>query len=232
MDLNFDNYIFDLYGTLIDIHTDWYCDETWEKFCFALGRLGLKTIAPDKMNKEFYRRENLKKEAAQTTWGFKYPEIDVTKVYKDMLIEFGNPKELFTKQFLDEIGYSFRVASREYIRLFPGVTEYLAKLREAGKHPFVLSNAQSSWTRPEIKLMGLDTMVEDILISSEERCRKPDVRFYNLMLDKHHMDKSKTVMTGDHYECDCQGAMDAGISAVWLNGENAADRYYLRQISE
>ena len=38
----FDNYIFDLYGTLIDIHTDEHCDETWKKWIAVLDRKGIK----------------------------------------------------------------------------------------------------------------------------------------------------------------------------------------------
>ena len=37
---NYENYVFDLYGTLVDIHTDESRKEVWEKLALFLGYYG------------------------------------------------------------------------------------------------------------------------------------------------------------------------------------------------
>ncbi len=225
--LEFDNYMFDLYGTLIDIRTDEHDIKNWIKWCDWLDKKGLKHEDPETMHEVFFERDLANRRAAKAEWGFDCPEIDVTPIYREMFIEYGNPAELFTQEFLDEIGYAFRSATRDYMRLFPGVEDFLKDIRNQGKHAYILSNAQKSYTWPEICHFSLQDMVDDIMMSSDFRVMKPDRVFFNIMLDKHAMDRTKTVMIGDSRENDYQGALDAGINAIWLGPDTPAKTFYL-----
>ena len=221
----YDNFIFDLYGTLIDIHTDEYCDETWEKWIAFLDDGGIKHPGLDRFRDDFFRTD---KEHRLRASVYAYPEIDILQVYDELFTLYGNRQ--FSAAELFEIAYRFREASRDFYRLFEGVPEFLQKLRAMGKKVYILSNAQRSYTLYEIMHFMLDQMVDDFLISSDYGCMKPDKSFYNAIVQKHSLDRSRSVMLGDSYENDYRGAISAGLNAVWLSGANAADRFYRKRI--
>lgn len=220
----FDNYIFDLYGTLIDIHTDEYGDETWEKWIAFLNTQGVRHPGLARFRDDFFRKD---KEHRLRASVYEHPEIDVLRVYDELFTSYGNRK--LTDAELFEIAYRFRVASREYFRLFEGVPAFLKKLRALGKKVYILSNAQRSYTLYEITHFKLDQMVDDYLISSDYGCMKPDMAFFNALVQKHCLARSRSVMLGDSYENDYCGAVRAGLSAIWLSGANAAEQFYIER---
>ena len=57
-DLHYDNYIFDLYGTLVDIHTDEYDIETWNKWAKWLDEKGLAHPSSERMRDDYMKRSN------------------------------------------------------------------------------------------------------------------------------------------------------------------------------
>ena len=221
----FDNYIFDLYGTLIDIHTDEYCDETWAEWIAFLDGKGIRHPELASFRDDFFRTD---KEHRLRSSVYEYPEIDILKVYDELFTRYGNRKISDAELF--EISYRVREASRDYCRLFDGVPAFLQKLRAMDKKVYILSNAQRSYTLYEITHFKLDQMVDDFLISSDYGCMKPDKSFYNAIVRKHSLDRSRSVMLGDSNENDYRGAISAGLNAIWLSGANAADRFYRKRI--
>ena len=217
----FDNYIFDLYGTLIDIHTDEYRDETWAKWIAFLDGKGIRHPGLDRFRDDFFRTD---KEHRLRASVYAYPEIDILKVYDELFTRYGNRK--ISEAELFEIAYRFRVSSRDYCRLFEGVPEFLKKLRALGKNVYILSNAQRSYTLYEITHFQLDELVDDFLLSSDYGCMKPDRSFYNALVQKHRLERSRSVMLGDSYENDYRGAINAGLNAIWLSGATAAEGFY------
>ena len=171
-------------------------------------------------------RENALAEGIYT-----HPEIDVIPIYRTLFEEYGNPLDRLTPEFLDEAGYAFRVASREYIRLFPKVIDFLKKIKTSGGHAYILSNAQRCYTLPEICFFGLDKLVEDVLISSDYGCMKPDLAFYNALIDRHGLERERTVMIGDTMLNDYQGGINAGLCSILLGDDNPAKEFYLRALS-
>lgn len=224
LDDNIDNYIFDLYGTLIDIRTDEWAAKTWKKWYKCLKKRGLKVPEYYVFRKDFFDLDRKKREEALAKNTFQTPEIDIIPVYRELFARYGN-RELSETE-LNEISYEFRVASRLYIRLFPGVAESLEEITKAGKHPYILSNAQRSYTWPEITMFSLDKLTEDQLISSDFGCMKPDKAFFDLLLNKYSMDRNRTRMHGDSYTSDIEGAKAAGISYVHLVGNDDPKVFY------
>lgn len=209
-----DNFVFDLYGTLIDIHTDEWADETWEKFCAFLDKEGITHPEIPAFRKDFFDLDKKYREASKE---YEYPEIDILEVYKELFIKYGNsvPENLF------DISYKFREASREYMRLFPGVDNFFNTLKRNGKKIFILSNAQASYTLPEIEYFKLDKMVDDFIISSDYGCMKPDIHFYDAIVTRNNLDKSRTVMFGDSKTNDYYGALNAGLHGCHIDGNTA-----------
>ena len=209
-----DNFVFDLYGTIIDIHTDEWAEETWLKFCDYLDNRGI--LHPDikTFRKDFFDLDHQKRVEAVE---YEYPEIDILEVYQELFIKYGNsvPTDLW------DISYKFRECSREYMRLYPGFKDFINTLKRNGKEVFILSNAQASYTLPEIQLFDLDKIMDDFIMSSDFGCMKPDVHFYDTIISRNNLDRKRTVMFGDNKKNDYEGAINAGLHAVLIEGNTA-----------
>ena len=108
------NYIFDLYGTLVDINTDENKSELWDKLSLFYSLKGAKYDAKELKN---LYSEKVKKELELIN-DTKYPDFSLEKVffslYEDKGIIPSNNTIKDTAQF-------FRVLSIKYIRLYDGV---------------------------------------------------------------------------------------------------------------
>ena len=68
------------------------------------------------------------------------------------------------------------------IGLYDGVIELLEGLKQAGKKIYLLSNAQESFTIPEMEELGILPYFDGIMISSEEKVCKPQRQLRTVLL--------------------------------------------------
>lgn len=223
--MKYDNYIFDLYGTLIDVWTDEHAAQTWKKWLRVLDKKGIRHPDYITFRREFFDSDKRAREAALAEGKYEVPEIDVIPIYKELLTKYGNNN--LDEKILNELSYDFRVASRKRIGLFPGVEEYLKLIHANGKKAYILSNAQASYTWPEIQMFHLEKLTDDVLMSSDYKCMKPDKAFFDILIERYSMDRDKTIMHGDSGFSDIQGAEKAGIASVHLANENHPSKYYI-----
>ena len=111
----------------------------------------------------------------------------------------------------------FRISSLEYVRLYPGVLDALAELRKKGCRLLLLSNAQRIFTEYELRHLGLVDQLDAIYISSDFRCRKPDVRFFHALIKKEGLDKRNCLMIGNDRHTDIGGAKNAGLATFYMH---------------
>lgn len=213
----YDNFIFDLYGTLIDLHTDEHCSRTWKAWMKMLNAKGIKHAYYPIFRHSFFKMDKEFRKIQLKTHSVDHPEIDVLDIYKILFKKYGNA---LNDKDIEDISYSFRCASIDYIRLYPNTIKYLDFLREKGKKIYILSNAQASYTRPEIVHFGLDKLVDDYYLSSDYGCMKPDIKYFNTIINDKKLDISRTIMIGDNMDSDINGALNAGLSAYQIcNGD-------------
>ena len=74
----------------------------------------------------------------------------------------------------------------------------------------LLSNAQSCYARAELEMTGLAGVLDDVIISSEEKIRKPARDLYMLALDREFVTAKHALMVG---------ARTAGIDGVYFRTE-------------
>lgn len=230
MTSNYEHYVFDLYGTLIDIHTDEHAAKTWKKWCKYLDSKNIKHPAYYRFRSDFFALDKKYRKVKSIELNTLFPEIDIIDVYRELFIEYGNPS--YGDDFLNEVAYAFRVASRDYIKLFPNAKQYLEMLTRGGKHTYILSNAQRSYTWPEIEMFELDTITTDQLISSDYGYMKPERAYFDILINRYNMNRASVIMHGDSYESDVRGAHAAQIDSVHLFGDNAPNTYYTKQLSK
>lgn len=209
----YQNYIFDLYGTLIDIHTDEYSKNFFKKYVKWLKKQGFYFDW-----KHFYRLytsiERAYREKAAQAGRYEKPEIQIEGVFQEVFAAKGY--RISDEQTV-HLCECFRRISMIYMRLFPDTLACLEGLRKAGKKIYLLSNAQRSFTWQELELTGLVSCFDGILISSDEGCMKPDPAFYQICCERYQLDKAQSVMIGNELKSDMAGAKAAGIDGFYIN---------------
>ena len=124
---------------------------------------------------------------------------------------------------LNAVRYS-RAAHRVYwdavfakMELRPGVAEFLDELHEAGVKTAICTNMLADLQMEKLEYLGIADKV-DFLVSSEEAgVDKPGAPIFWLAMHKCRCLPEEAVMVGDNWKHDVQGALDVGISGIWLN---------------
>ena len=168
--------IFDLYGTLVDIHTE-ESDLVWEKTALYFGFYGAHYTG-----EELHRAFDAAMAQREAKAGQSYecfPDIPCEQVMTQLFRDKGIADD---GQLGVNAAQLFRIASIEYIRLYPGVLKALAALRKRGYRLWLLSNAQRIFTAYELRHLGLGAQLDGIYLSSDYGCRKPTFLFTSLIL--------------------------------------------------
>ncbi len=207
------NFIFDLYGTLIDINTNEWKYSLWKNMSYYY-----------KFNGASYKPTELKNAYEKSCVDFrnkvprdkyeKYPDIVIEEVFKFLYEKKG------IKASVDlalQTGKIFRVLSTKYIKLYDGITDMLQSIKNEGGKIFLLSNAQRIFTEPEMKLLDLEKYFDGILLSSDWGCSKPDYKYYDLIFKKYNLNKEESIMIGNDWKSDIQGAYNYGIDSLYIH---------------
>ncbi len=210
--MRYTDLIFDLYGTLVDIHTE-ESSLVWEKTALYFGYYGAPGTGESlkaAFDAEMSRREAVAGQSYEV-----FPDIPFDMVLADLFRKRGITENA------DTLGLNaaqvFRVASTEYIRLYDHVIESLTALRQHGFRLWLLSNAQRAFTAYELRLLGLGPQFDGVYLSSDYQCRKPDLRFFRVLMDEQHLDPAHTLMIGNDRETDIAGARNAGLSTLYMH---------------
>lgn len=212
----FKNYIFDLYGTLIDIRTDEEDDALWEKMVMVYGykECHYSVFEMRRHYKELCAREKAKVKA-------KFPkrtnvDFDLRVVFRELYeIKGYTPSD----EEVDLTASFFRCTSTKFIKLYDGVIDFLESLKKKGKKIYLLSNAQRSFTVPELKMMGLYDYFDGIFISSDLCASKPSVDFFDALFKKYKLKKIESIMIGNDFISDISGAYEFGIRSLYIHQE-------------
>ena len=218
--MTYTDLIFDLYGTLVDIHTE-EDDRVWEKTAIFFGFYGAHYTGPEL--KAAFRAELNHREAKEGQDYECFPDIPFEQVMVSLFREKGIEQDVYLLGI--QAAQLFRVLSLDYIRVYPHVFEALAAMRKRGYRLWLLSNAQRIFTEYELRHLGLGEQFDQVYISSDHRCRKPDIRFFNALIEEQGLDRSKCLMIGNDRMTDIAGAKNAGLATLYMHtGLTPADQ--------
>ena len=212
------NYIFDLYGTLVDIRTDETDRKLWEHMSLFYGYYGARYEA-EELHQAYLTLVNAKEKALKQEHAVQYshesyPEIPIEDVFRELYETKGVAPD---SQLVIHTGQMFRAHSTKHIRLYAHAKELLAALRESGRRVYLLSNAQRIFTEYELFYLGIHSFFDGILISSDYGCRKPDERFYGLLSEKYGVSPEESIMIGNDMDTDIAGAVRAGMDSFYIH---------------
>lgn len=206
------NYIFDLYGTLIDIRTDEWSDKVWDEYAKWLTERGMKYTGTEVHKLYDTKVHELESEPTR----FQVREIDILPVFAEIC---RSKKPDATDEEIWEAGENFRIISTSFIKLYPNTKKVLESLKAAGKKVYLLSNAQRVFTWQELEGTGIMGYFDDIFISSDKGCKKPDPEFYKALIAKHNLKVEECVMIGNDSTTDIAGATALGMDGLYVKTE-------------
>jgi 2-haloalkanoic acid dehalogenase type II len=200
---------FDLDGTLCDAVTAE--EAAWVE---VVKRIASEGVEPDR--------------AAQT---FKEHFDRYEEVYAELVLKNGlGEKQIRRRQIADtlsalglekprlveELSTAHWATMSRCYRLYPEAAEVLRKLGSMYRLS-LLSNGPSDLQREKIRVLGVESHFDHIVISGEVGYFKPSREIFMCMVGVLGAEPHEVMYIGDNYEKDMLGALGAGLRAIWVN---------------
>jgi putative hydrolase of the HAD superfamily len=207
--------LFDVYGTLVDIHTNEGRDEVFDmvsrfleyRRVFIQGR-ELKESYFDELDKQIARSRE------------KHPEVDAAQAFGRVLRERGGTTDRYLAMITLQL---YRSLCRDRMRLFD---DTFWTLSEFGKRYRlgIVSDAQRFFCKPELRALRVEDFFDTVVISSDFGFRKPDPRLFHIALSVLDVPASEAAYIGNRYETDLVGAKRAGLAYAGLIRQSREDK--------
>lgn len=204
------NYIFDLYGTLVDINTDEESFEFWYKLSLFYSFKGAK-YTPQDLKITYDSKVKKLQESFTNT---RYPDFPLEKIFKEL---YEDKAVVPSDELIEDTAHVFRTLSIKYLKLYDGAIELLRCLKESGKKIYLLSNAQRIFTSYEMRVLDIEKYFDDIFFSSDYNICKPEKTFFDALLTKHNINVNESIMIGNDSICDIDGAKSVGLSSLYIH---------------
>ena len=108
----------------------------------------------------------------------------------------------------------------------PGAEELLKKLQGECRL-FICSNGTAVVQAGRLKSAGISPFFEEIFISEEIGCNKPDPEFFRRCFERiPDFDRERCIIIGDSLSSDILGGINAGIKTCWFNPKHKEGEGY------
>jgi putative hydrolase of the HAD superfamily len=131
------------------------------------------------------------------------------------------------------LGERFGMERRARHEVFADAIETLELLKESYAMALV-TNGAACLQREKLAASGLSDLFEAVVVSADLGIAKPNASLFEHALRQLGVDGDHAVMVGDSIPKDIDGALAAGLGAVWINRTGRpvpADRLNLMEIS-
>ncbi|PLT29520.1 HAD family hydrolase [Peribacillus deserti] len=131
-------------------------------------------------------------------------------VYQTMLDNYG-----LTSIRWEELLADYMQSFHEHCLPFDDLDTVLKKLREEGYVLGLITNGLTDFQSKNMKALGIDALMDVILISEKEGIKKPDPAIFHRALHLLDISPGQSIYVGDHPVNDIKGALDAEMKAIW-----------------
>lgn len=209
---------FDLGFTLINYEGDFYqgINNSYAALAGSLVNLGIPikidafTRKFDQIISEYYRTR----------------EIDLierpVERYLDQTLAFFGYENVSEETIQSALTEMYKETEAQW-QIEPDAIRTLEILKEQGYRLGLITNAANSPDSNRlIDKFNLRRFFDAILISADEKIRKPDTRIYSRALKRMNVKPDEAVMVGDTLTADILGAQNSGMYGIWI--KRRADR--------
>ncbi len=213
--------LFDVNGTLVDIHTEDDAEQVFRAAGHVLTYQGIDLRRGEVRD----RYTALLKEQRRAS-PEEHPEFDAVAIWRTIVGEHATaytralPPEKLAQLplFLAELT---RGVARRRLRPYPHVPEVLDVLR-AHLPLAVVTDGQSAYARAELHQVGLLDRFTAVVVSGDHGYRKPDPRLFSHALDALGVPAADAVYVGNDLYRDVFGAREAGMRTIlYPSGQGA-----------
>lgn len=215
--------IFDINGTLTDIHTDEWHDDVYRVISNLLSYQGI-SLDPNAVKDSYFQIM----EEQRAARGERHPEFDAVGIFREMIerhpTDFTRrlpPEKL--KQLPRLFAETYRSASRYRLQLYHGVEDTIKQLLPK-YHLAIVSDGQTAYAVPELNAVGLLGYFDPIIVSGNFGYRKPDKRLFESALTAMKMEPSEVVSVGNDMYNDVHGAQKLGMKTVFFKSNQGLQK--------
>ena len=113
------------------------------------------------------------------------------------------------------------------IKLYDGVIELMHTLVDRGIKIGIITDGRPEGQRNKIKVLGLDNLVKDIIITDElggTQFRKPNDISFRIMQCRWRMPFENMIYIGDNLKKDFMAPKQLGMQWIWVDNEQGIYR--------
>ncbi len=146
--------------------------------------------------------------------------IDVARIerFRRLLESAGARNEGETAS---ELATLYRETYRTRRRAVAGAAALMSAVKPYARIGIVSNNVLDE-QQEKLLVCGLDQFVDQLVVSGEVGVSKPDPLIFHTALNRLRVTADETVMVGDSWIADIEGARGAGIRAIWFNPSGSA----------
>ena len=134
----------------------------------------------------------------------------------------GRGLENVTEKFCLEVSDKFLDFCSNKPGTVKGATELVQYLKGLGCYLHICSNGFHEIQYKKLRACGLYDYFDTVILSEDAGANKPSKKFFDYAFEKSGAKVETTLMIGDNYIADIEGAMDAGLDTILYNRWDAS----------
>jgi putative hydrolase of the HAD superfamily len=146
-------------------------------------------------------------------------EIDRQTLILERFLYVLRPMGIDDNEYVLHLNRDFLQRTTTKTKLIPGAIELLDYLKPRYRL-FILSNGFREIQSLKMQNSGLAPYFEKIILSEDVSIQKPHKQIFDFALKNTNSRRNASLMIGDCFEADIEGAFYAKIDQVWYNPAN------------
>lgn len=127
----------------------------------------------------------------------------------------------YNKSLLDRVNTNYISYLSDFTHLFEGIHQLLKKL-ESKYDLHIITNGFNEVQFHKMNNSGLTPYFKEIITAEQAGYKKPSPKIFEYALGKAAKTSSESLMIGDSFEADIQGALGVQMQAIHFNSHNEA----------
>lgn len=145
-------------------------------------------------------------------------EIDRKTLILERFLHILRPLGITDEDYTLKLNSDFLQRTANKTKLIPGAIDLLKYLRPYYRM-FILSNGFREIQSLKMKNSGLSPYFEKIILSEDAGIQKPHKGIFDFALKTTNSRRKESIMIGDSWEADIEGAYQSKIDQIWYNPE-------------